>query len=114
MLAGKNILTGKANFERVEKEGKLFQFESFGISVFTRNDRKPSCFGFIVSTKISKDSVQRNRIKRALKEAVRRSMIDIAPGLDVVFLGKPISARKSTDILMLETKAALPESGIFK
>lgn len=114
MLAAKYILTGAENFARVEEKGQLFQSESFGIAVYQRGDKNPPKFGFIVSNKISPDAVQRNRIKRALKEAIRQNWIDVVYGLDAVFLAKPVSLRKSTVELMQETVSTLRKIKILK
>jgi len=112
MIARKYILNGKENFEKVEKEGKILQFPSFGLAYLAREDDRDSKFGFIVSTKVSKDSVQRNRIRRAINEAVRYQMTDIKKGFDIVFLAKQLALRKPTDQLMNETRSALKEAGI--
>ena len=53
------------------KWGKITQSDSFGIAVFDRKDEDVSNYGFIVSNKISPESTNRNRVKRALKAAVR-------------------------------------------
>jgi len=114
MLSTKYSLSGKENFERVEKDGRMFQSESFGLSVLAKGDESISRFGFIVSNRISGDAVQRNRIKRALKAAVKYSLTEIPNGYDVVFLAKPSSLRKNTDILILEAKQALREVNLLK
>jgi ribonuclease P protein component len=98
----------------VEKEGELFQSESFGVSVYHRGDKDFSRFGFIVSNKISPDAFQRSRIKRVLKEAVRQNWPDIASGCDIVFLAKPLCSKKSTVELMSEAKERLKKIKILK
>ncbi|MFZ5932809.1 MAG: ribonuclease P protein component [Patescibacteria group bacterium] len=114
MLARQYCLKGKKSFEKVNQDGRLFQSESFGVAVLTRGDKEVSRFGFIVSSKISKEAVQRNRIKRALSEAVRFEMALVKPGYDVVFLAKHPSLKKPTDGLMREVREFLPETGITK
>ncbi len=114
MLSTKYSLSGKENFDRVEKDGKVFQSESFGLSVLKRGDEDVSKFGFIVSNKISGDAVQRNRIKRALKSAVKYSLTEIGAGTDVVFLAKPSSLRKPTQLLVWEAKDALRSVNLLK
>jgi ribonuclease P protein component len=114
MLAREFILKDKEDFEKVEKEGRLFQSDSFGVAVLERRDTGSPRFGFIVSGKISKEAVQRNRIKRALSEAMRYELATIKKGVDVVFLAKQICTKKSTDVLMREVKEVLPKVGILK
>jgi ribonuclease P protein component len=114
MLSREYILKGKKNFENVQKEGRLFQSSSFGIAYLKREDTGPSRFGFVVSTKIAKEAVQRNRIKRALSEAVRFMMKEIKEGYEVVFLAKQRSAKEPTDVLMREVREAMPKAKLTK
>lgn len=110
MLAVINRLKGKENFDRVKTEGKLYQKENFGASVLKRDDDGPSRFGFVVSTKVSGQATQRNRIKRALKEAVRYNLDKVGKGYDIVFLAKQSIARKITDEIMREVSVFLRET----
>lgn len=113
-LASKYNLKGKKKFTEILNTGKMVQSESFGI-VFLPNDLKEnSCFGFIVSTKISKHAVLRNRVKRALSEAVRFAMGEVKPGYDIVFLAKSLCLKKSTPELMAEVKPALLKAKLIK
>lgn len=96
MLASKNRLKKKINFARVEIDGKLIQSKSFGLGIYNRSkdfngesNNTETRFGFIISTKISKKAVTRNKIKRIIAEAVRKELDTIQKGLDVVFLIKP-------------------------
>lgn len=100
MLASKNRLKKKINFARVEIDGVMHQSKSFGMGMFDRKDNELSCFGFIISTKISKKAVIRNKIKRISAEVIRKRLKDIKNGLDVVFLIKPVAIK--TDKIELE------------
>ena len=114
MLSRNYTLKGAKNFEEVEKKGTVFQSESFGVAFLDRKDKKNPVFGFIVSTKVSPDAVNRNRIKRALSEAVRQSLKEIRGGMTIVLLAKQAATRKSTDGLMKELKASLLEAGLTR
>ena len=96
MLASKNRLKKKTNFARVEIDGRLTQYNSFGLGVYDRSrdfegdsNNTDSRFGFIISTKISKKAVTRNKIKRIIADCIRIKLDEIKKGLDVVFLIKP-------------------------
>jgi ribonuclease P protein component len=96
MLSSKNRLKKKINFARVEIDGKLIQSKSFGMGVYDRSkdfdgdsNNTDSRFGFIVSTKISKKAVVRNKIKRIIAESIRKRLPNIKKGQDIVFLIKP-------------------------
>ena len=114
MLAAKYSLKSRDRFNRVEKEGKITQSESFGLAVFDRRDDEVSSFGFIVSNKISLESTLRNRIKRAMKEAVRFEMTGLKKGMDVVFLAKQRALKTSTEGIINEVRVALREAGLYK
>jgi len=88
MLPKKYRLKDFWEIEEVKKKGQLFQSLSFGVLVFFRDKKQNSRVAFIVSLKISKKSVERNRTKRLLSEAVRGFLPSIKPGYDLVFLIK--------------------------
>ena len=103
MLASKYRLKGKINFARAEIDGKLFQSKSFGLEVFDRKDNDPSRFGFIISTRISKKAVIRNKIKRIISSFISQKIKSIREGLDVVFLIKPAITKLSKEQIEKET-----------
>jgi ribonuclease P protein component len=114
MLANKYRLTGQKNFDRVLSSGKMLQMESFGLAYLKSEEDKESRYGFVVSTKVSKQAVQRNRIKRALSEAVRFLTTDIKAGYDVIFLAKKQAIKMPTDKIMREVRTALDKTGLIK
>ncbi len=88
MLAKKNRLKKKKDFEKIFKEGKSFK-EKFLIIKFLSNNLGYSRFGFIVSQKISKKAVLRNKIKRRMTEAVRGEIKGFKKGIDAIFIALP-------------------------
>jgi len=114
MLAKKFRLTGSKDFRRVQEKGKTFQSKDFGIAYFDRGDTLPSRFGFIVSTKVAKDAVDRNTIKRHLSETVRLMTNEIKDGLDVVFLAKTTIIRIPAEEIIRQVRLSVRESEIIK
>lgn len=114
MLSRRYRLTGRLNYLRVQEKGKVFQSKNFGVAIFDRRDMDPTRVGFIVSTKIAKDSADRGLAKRKMSEGVRTSMIDVRPGFDVAFLAKKTITRIPTDEIIREVKLALKNSGLMK
>lgn len=117
MLASKNRLKKKINFARIEIDGVMYQSKSFGMGVYDRskdfsgdNNDTDSHFGFIISTKISKKAVVRNRIKRIIAEVVRTRLNEIKRGLDVVFLIKPYVLKIDKIELQKETNEAITKN----
>lgn len=114
MLSRTNRLTGDKNFQRVKSQGKVFQSDSFGLAFFERGDALPSKFGFVVSNKISKKATERNKIKRAMREAVRGVVEKTKLGYDIVFLVKQRLVLKENSGIGEEIKEALVKSGLTK
>jgi ribonuclease P protein component len=114
MLARKYTLTGKKRFEKVLREGRFIQANAFGLALLKREDQDQTLFGFIVSAKVSKEAVQRNRVKRAMSEAVRFLTARAKNGYDIVFLAKQKSTQISTDEIMREVSEILIKTEIVK
>lgn len=73
-------------FQEIRRKGQSYSNELLVIC-FLANELSYSRFGFSVSNRIG-GAVQRNRIKRRLREAVRLRMNSVKPGWDVVFIAK--------------------------
>jgi ribonuclease P protein component len=58
--------------------------------------------------------VGRNRIKRALREAVRQSLWQAKKGKSVLFLAKTTIVKKSTEEIMGQVRQALEKLGVTK
>lgn len=101
MLPKSNRLTKKSDFDRVSKSGKVVQSASFGFA-FLKVDEAPSRFGFIISNKISKKAVDRNKIRRVLREIVRGNLEDVPNGFLFVILARRNILEKSKDELEKE------------
>jgi ribonuclease P protein component len=114
MLASKYKLKRSKVFDEAKSRGKLHQQKLFGISVLERKDDQPSKFGFVISKKVSKQAVQRNRINRAVQETIRFEMTHIKEGFDVIFLLKQEAARSTTDEIMRAVRVAIKEVGLIK
>ncbi len=62
----------------------------------------PSRFGFVISKKIDKRAVVRNKIKRLLRQAVRERLEKIPEGFDIVLVVRPNIVGKSYEEISLE------------
>ena len=110
MLASKYRLKSRSSFVRVEIDGKLIQSKSFGLGIYDRKDKEPSHFGFIISTKISKRAVIRNKIKRIMADRIRLNLDKISDGYDCVFLAKPIILKTTKENLEKEVYETLTQN----
>ncbi|MDD4531726.1 MAG: ribonuclease P protein component [Candidatus Pacebacteria bacterium] len=90
MLPKENRLKKEKEFEAVFKGGRTIR----GNNIFLRylaNGTDKTKVGFVVSKKVSKLAVKRNRIKRRMREIVRLKKKDIKEGLSVIFVALPSS-----------------------
>lgn len=98
MLAKTNRLTKDKDFDNVFKNGKSSYDKIIGVKLVL-NQQKNSRFGILVSTKVSKKAVERNLIKRRIREALKPRLIKIAESHDVVIIAFPgILGKKYKDI----------------
>ncbi len=95
-------MKGKRNFKRVKEQGKLYQSENFGVCVYKRDDDEISQFAFIISTKINKIAVKRNRVERAVKQGIRSNLFRVPKNYDMIFLAKGGIMKKLTEEIMRE------------
>jgi ribonuclease P protein component len=102
MLPSENRIIGSKRVEEVKEKGRIIQGENFGLVKFNRKDDGPPKFAFVISTKISKLAVNRNRIKRSLHEGIRRNLRDIPKGYDFVLLTRKGIAGKTTEEIIEE------------
>jgi ribonuclease P protein component len=81
-------LRANADFQRLRREGRALLHSLLVISLLP-NHLEHSRFGFAVGRQIGK-AVERNRIKRRMREAVRLRLQkgEIAEGWDVVFIAR--------------------------
>jgi len=98
MLRKQNRLRGKKFFEKIIKKGKRFWNDFLFLKVM-KNDLKLVRVGLVISRKISKKAVERNKIKRQLSEVLRIKINKINSGYDLVFFAKKgIKTRNFSEI----------------
>jgi len=89
-------LKGKYYFRRVKRLGKSFTTPLFFLNIAPSKDPKELKFGFIVSTKIDKRAVERNRIRRLMSEAIRKRLDNFKCGYHIVIIARPAIVGKDT------------------
>lgn len=94
MLKKKFRVRKQKEFELIFNQGRKIKSESFLI-IYLSNNLKLSRFAFIVSAKIDKKAVARNKIKRRLREIVRKNLSRIRKGYDFIVIASPRIKEKS-------------------
>ncbi len=118
MLSKKFRLPGN-QIPQVIKKGKRFSFSLFNLVIYQRQRDKgtkgqSSCFSFVVSKKISKKAVIRNRTKRLLSESVRLLMPQIKKGHDIIFFAKKALTEEKLQDILPQVEKSLQKAGLFK
>jgi len=88
MLPKENRLKKEKEFEAVFKGGRTFK----GSCVFLKylaNGTDKTKIGFVVSKKVSKSAVVRNKAKRRMREIVRLRKKEIKEGLSIIIVALP-------------------------
>jgi len=102
MLPKTNRLKKNKDFKQVFKKGQFFKEDFLTLKILSKNenkkdfsmiDSKNNRFGFIVSSKVSKKAVLRNKIKRWLKAAIlpyfNKKNIKEQKIIDMIIIVKP-------------------------
>ena len=90
-------MPGKADFERLLREGKRRSFDGFTFYLERRDDGGPR-LGMLVSKKHGSRATDRNRLKRCIREAFRLEQGALG-SLDVL-VRPPYGARPSPRMLL--------------
>lgn len=93
MLPKAHRLTKQKDFDYILKNGKPLFSQSFIIKIVKNNLTINRC-GFIISKKISKKAVIRNKLKRQLREIIRQQLNFLKTGYDLIIIVK-----KNTNII---------------
>lgn len=88
MLPKINRINKKKDFDEIFKKGKSIK-DGFLIFKILENNSGKNRFGFIVSQKVAKKAVLRNKIKRRLRAVVGANMKNIKNGADIVLIALP-------------------------
>lgn len=86
--AGRGRLTRSVEFERVYRQGRSCANRHLVLYTFASESSGEPRVGLSVSRKVG-GAVQRNRVKRALREAVDDLQDELGGGLDVVVVARP-------------------------
>lgn len=85
MLTSEHRLRKDADITQVLKSKKGVFDSACGVK-FSKNTRAVSRFAIIVSTKVSKNAVDRNRIRRQYRDILKKHLGMIPAGFDVLLL----------------------------
>ncbi len=85
--AGRGRLSRSADFDRVFRSGRSHACREFVLYVFPRGEETPPRLGLSVSRKVG-GAVERNRVKRLLREAFATESQRLPTGMDAVVVAR--------------------------
>jgi len=88
MAARPKRLSRSADFDRVFRRGRSQANRHLVVYTFPRGELEEPRFGVSVSKKVG-GAVERNRVKRLLREAVAARSASLPPGCDLVIVARP-------------------------
>ena len=106
MLPKINRIKKKKDFEIIFKNSKSFKTNLFIFRIM-KNNLGFNRFGFVVSLKVSKKAVIRNKIRRRLSEIIKAEEKNIKAGTDLVVIALPGIEKKEFPELKEIVKNAL-------
>jgi ribonuclease P protein component len=108
-MKGEQYLNKPGDFARVHGRCKWRGGGLVGIKSCP-NDLPQARYGFIVSKRVGK-AVVRNRVKRRLKEIVRK--LNLKPGTDTIFSARPQAAQAEFGALKTTILNLLSQAGLL-
>ncbi len=111
-------LRSSLDFARVRRRGTRQQGRWLMLAYLRRADMPdaatlPSRFGLSVSKRVG-SAVQRNRVKRCLREAIRRRLWKTLPGWDMIVTARPEAASAEYTDLADEMQELLTRARLLR
>ncbi|PIP28153.1 MAG: ribonuclease P protein component [Candidatus Moranbacteria bacterium CG23_combo_of_CG06-09_8_20_14_all_35_22] len=113
MLPKKNRLLLLKDFEEIRRASYFFSSGCIALKT-KKNTVQVSRFGFSIGIKFSSKAVERNRLKRQLREIIRKNINRIKTGQDmVIFVNKTKEKEFSSEKLETDLFSALKKARLI-
>ena len=113
MLAKKSRLVKEKDFKKIFKQGKFSYTKIFSIKVLA-NELGVNRYGIVISNKVSKKAVERNRLKRRFRAAIKDFENKIHKGYDLVIIASPAAINQEYKFIKSELEKVLFVLKLFK
>lgn len=111
MLKKQNRISKKKDFDRAFKAGQSFYGKIVGLKLVS-NSLTESRVGIIISAKVSKKAVERNRLRRIIREKVKNFLNQTKIGQDFVFIVHPEANKLEAKEIRLIINNLLVKAGL--
>jgi ribonuclease P protein component len=106
-------LRSRHDFKRIFQRGNRINGKYF--TLYYLENKQTTCrWAVVVSTKVSKRAVRRNRLRRRLNSLIRESQAGLRLGYDIVIVVKTDFFMQSTDTINLEYAQVISKSGLLR
>lgn len=114
MLSSRNRFHGHGSLRFVYANGKIVRSRFFVCKYSVNPRRTTPRVAVVVSKKIIKSAVKRNRIRRRLYEAIRTELPNVSPKSDIVFIvvSVEVLTAPSTE-LVSAVQQAFHQAGLY-
>lgn len=112
MLNRENRLILGKDFDLVYKNGRFFSFESVVLKVL-KNETENTRVGLSIGIKFSPSAVSRNKVKRWLREIVKKHLKEIKNGFDIIIIPKKEKENLTYQALEQNLKNALQRGNLI-
>lgn len=113
MLAKRHRLVKQRDFAKIFKQGRSCYTKSLGVKILASQPGL-NRFGIVISSKVSKKAIVRNRLKRQIRRAVRELDKELKSGFDLVIMALPGFLDQKYKIVVSELEKIFTKLKIFK
>lgn len=107
------VLKKNHAFSHIIRRGKRLRGRYLSIHYRKRRDRDPSRFGVTCSKGIG-NAVERNRLKRQLREIARTFTSELPDAYDFVFMARPHAKDTEYQLMLSEARSLLNASNLLE
>jgi len=112
MLPTAHRLHKETEIKSLIRHGQTFFLPEFIIK-YQKTKEKPSKIGFVVSTKVDKKAVVRNRIKRQMREAINSFLPNIKDDYSILIIARKKALELEFVIIVKQFKFALAKMKVY-
>ncbi|MBT3690143.1 ribonuclease P protein component [bacterium] len=88
MLFKLKSITKEKDFKEIARKGRIASSQEITLKVL-KSDIEDNRFGIVISKKVSKKAIERNKLKRQIKEIIKLELKSLKNGHSILILVSP-------------------------